>query len=126
MTERRTYGVSDVDPATKSRHDKILNSSFEQTKAAIMSDGKPGLSIESAASVVLRDTIIKHMAAFSHVIRNDRAAGQSVVAAYIDGLAGAMALVVAGGHDDMTQIAASTDQAVYSALQRDLQHLRRQ
>jgi hypothetical protein len=52
-------------------------------------DGKLGLRIESAASVILRDTIKKHMQTFSHVVRSDRAASASVVAAYIDGGAGA-------------------------------------
>lgn len=86
---------------------------------------KPGLSIESAASVILRDTIAKHMQTFAHVIRHDRAAGQSVVAAYIDGLAGAMALVVAGGHCDLHGVDAIM-QSLRDAVQRDLRHLRRQ
>lgn len=88
-----------------------------------MSDGKPGLSIESAASVVLRDTIIKHMQAFSHVIRNDRAAGQSVVAAYVDGLAGAVALAIAGGHASREGITATVAK-LRDAIERDLRHLR--
>lgn len=88
-----------------------------------MSD-KPGLSIESAASVIARDMIKKHVATFAHVIRNDRAAGQSVVAAYIDGLAGAIALVVAGGHASRAEITTATIAGLISAVERDLRHLK--
>lgn len=87
---------------------------------------KPGLSIESAASIVLRDTIMQHMQIFGHVIRFDKVAGQSVASAYIDGLAGALAFIIAGRHggskDDVLDEAV---QKLREALDRDLQHLGR-
>ncbi len=83
-----------------------------------------GLRIESAASVILRDSINKHMHVFAEVIRRDRAAGQSVSAAYIDGLAGALALVIAGGHgqsvDEVLETACKT---LRESVRRDLRHL---
>lgn len=88
-------------------------------------DGKPGLRIESAASVTLRDTIVAHMRAFSHVVRHDRAAGQSVVSTYIDGLAGAVALVIAGGHASKEDAIYETVRTFKDALERDLKHLQR-
>lgn len=83
-------------------------------------DGKPGLRIESAASVTLRDTIMSHFSIFGHVIKTDRAAGQSVVAAYIDGLAGATALVIAGGHASKEDAIYASVRAFKDALERDL------
>jgi len=85
----------------------------------------PGLRIESAASVILRDTIQQHMGVFAHVIRTDRAAGQSVAAAYIDGLAGAAALVIAGGHGSRADVIETTIKTLREAINRDLQHLAR-
>lgn len=86
-------------------------------------DGKPGYRIESAASILARDMIQKHMAAFAHVIRLDRAAGQSVVAAYIDGLAAAAALTVAGGHSSRSEVIEATVKHLREAIDRDLKHL---
>lgn len=85
----------------------------------------PGLRIESAASVTARDMIQQHMHAFAHVIRTDRAAGQSTVAAYIDGLAGAAALVVAGGHGSRTDVIESTIAKLRECIDRDLRYLAR-
>lgn len=84
-----------------------------------------GLRIESAASVVARDMIQKHMHAFAHVIRTDRAANQSTVAAYIDGLAGAAALTVVGGHGSRDAVCEAIVQKFREAVDRDLQHLAR-
>lgn len=89
-----------------------------------MNDGKPGLRIESAASIILRDTITQHMHVFGEVVRRDRAAGQSVVAAYIDGLAGAFALTVAGRHADLESVEAVIIK-LRDAIDRDLRHLGR-
>lgn len=84
----------------------------------------PGIKIESAASVTLRDTIQKHMGIFAHVIRTDRAAGQSTVAAYVDGLAGAVALIVAGGHgQSKSEVTEATVKILREAIDRDLQLL---
>lgn len=87
-------------------------------------DGQPGLRLESAASVTIRDTIRKHMAIFQAIIRHDRAAGQSTTAAYIDGLAGTMALVVAGGHSSKDEVLQATIRGLTAALDRDLKHLK--
>lgn len=86
-------------------------------------DGKPGLRFETAASVTLRDTIAKHMQVFAEAIRTDRTVGQDVIAAYIDGLAGAMALVIRGGYGSREEVLSSTHHALKDALARDLAHL---
>lgn len=83
-----------------------------------------GLRIESAASVTARDMIQQHMSAFAHIIRTDHAAGRSVVAAYIDGLAGAAALTIAGGHS-RTDVIEATVAKLREAIDRDLGHLAR-
>lgn len=85
-----------------------------------------GLRIESAASVILRDNIQKHMQIFAHVIRHDRSANASVVAAYVDGLAGATALTIAGGHGGRTDVIDAVIKSFREAIERDLKHLARQ
>lgn len=89
-----------------------------------MNDGKPGLRIESAASVTARDMIQNHMHTFAHVIRTDRAASQSTVAAYVDGLAGTVALTIAGGHGSRTDVIEATIKTLREAIDRDLRHVR--
>lgn len=84
---------------------------------------KPGLSIESAASVVLRDAIVKHMDVFAHVIRFDRVAGRSVHAEYVNGLAGAMALMIAGGQVSRDELIAATAEKLIECMERDLRLL---
>ena len=86
---------------------------------------KIGLRLETAAGLILRDLITDHMAKFQFVIRTDRAAGLAVVAAYVDGLAGAMALVVAGGQVSKQEIADIVSKVLVEALERDLRHLKR-
>lgn len=88
-----------------------------------MSDGKPGLSIESAASVIARDFFSKHLRQFDFVVRFDRKAGQSTAAAYIDGLAGVLALVIAGGND-RTEVTETAIKTLRQAIERDLRHLK--
>lgn len=88
-----------------------------------MTDGKPGLRIESAAALMARDMIQNHMRVFTHVIRTDRVASQSTVAAYVDGLAGAVALTIAGGHGSRDEVIKGTICALQEAIARDLQHL---
>lgn len=83
----------------------------------------PGLKIESAASVIARDMIQQHMAVFAHVIRTDRAANQSTVAAYIDGLAGVIALTIVGGHGSSAYIVDTAIKTLRDAIDRDLRHL---
>lgn len=87
-------------------------------------DGKPGLRIESAASVTIRDSIANHLTVFRHVIVSDRAAGQSTAAAYIDGLAGCLSLVIAGGND-RTEVVETAIKTLREAIERDLRHLGR-
>ncbi len=86
----------------------------------------PGLRIESAASVTLRDSIQHHMQAFGLVIRRDRAANAGVVAAYVDGLAGATALTIAGGHGSREDVIEAVIKSLRLAVERDLGHLARQ
>lgn len=83
-----------------------------------------GLRIESAAAITLRDTITRHMEVFAHVIAADRIAGQSTAAAYIDGLAGCLALVISrnGDREGVTETAIKT---LREAIERDLRHLGR-
>lgn len=83
-----------------------------------------GLRIEAAASVTARDMITKHLAAFSHAIQRDRIASQATTAAYIDGLAGVVALVIAGGHGSKSEVVESTVKALCDAIERDLRHLK--
>lgn len=84
---------------------------------------KPGLSIESAASVTLRDTLQSHMRTFNHVIRADRVAGKSVHAEYVNGLAGTMALLILGGQADKEDIIAGTVAKLRECIERDLRFL---
>lgn len=84
-----------------------------------------GLKIETAAGVTIRDAIRTHMVAFAHTIRANRHTGLSVVSAYIDGLAGAMALTIAGGHASKEEVVNGTLAELRKAVDRDLQHLRK-
>lgn len=88
-------------------------------------DGLPGLRVETASSIIMRSLIHDHMGKFALVIRRDRAAGQATTSAFIDGLAGTMALVVAGGHGSRDEVYAATCKKLREALDRDLQHLGR-
>ena len=82
-----------------------------------------GLKIEHAAGVTLRDTIRQHMKSFALPIRTDRRCSQDVVAAYIDGLAGAMALTIVSGQGSKDDVVFSVLTKLSEALDRDLQHL---
>jgi hypothetical protein len=86
---------------------------------------EPGLRIESAASVTARDMIEKHVRVFNYVIRHDRAANQSTVAAYVDGLAAVAALTIIGGHGGHAEVVEATVKALRDAINRDLMHLGR-
>lgn len=88
-------------------------------------DGKPGLRIESAASVTLHDTLQRHMQVFAHALRADKAASTSTVGVYISGLAGAVALAVAGGFGSREEITERTMATLRDAIDRDLRHLAR-
>ena len=82
-----------------------------------------GLKIEPAAAIVLRDLIKSYMQSFALVIRTSRHASKAVVAAYIDGLAGAMALTIAGRHGSKDDVINATVTKLREAVDRDLQHL---
>ncbi len=82
-----------------------------------------GLKIETAAGVMLRDAICKHMISFAHTISASRHTGQAVIAAYIDGLSGAMALAIAASHSSKEEVVNATLTKLREALDRDLQYL---
>ena len=84
-----------------------------------------GLSIESAASVTLRDTLEQHMRTFNHVIRYDHVAGKSVHAQYVNALAGTMALMIAGRQASKDDIIAATVAKLRECIERDLRYLGR-
>lgn len=88
------------------------------------SDGKPGLRIETASSVLARDMIAKHLGQFAPVMRRDRLAARSTVTEYTNGLAGAVALVIAGGHGSKEELIKATMAQFLEYLDRDLQHLK--
>lgn len=86
-------------------------------------DGKPGLRIESAASVTIRETIHRYFAVFSHVIRHDRTAGKSAHIEFVNGLAGVTSLLIAGGHGSREEITEATVAKLREYIDRDLQRL---
>ena len=85
-----------------------------------------GLKIGTAAALTLRDAIRQHMHSFAFTIRTDRRSGQDVVAAYVDGLAGAVALTIAGAHGSKEDVVNATITKLREAVDRDLRHLRRE
>ena len=85
----------------------------------------PGLRIESAASVTLKDALEKHMHTFAHVIKYDRAANNSVLSVYVNGLAGAIALTVVGGHASKDDALNEAVRKLRECVDRDLRHLGR-
>lgn len=87
-------------------------------------DGKPGLRIETGASILARDMIAKHLGQFATVIRQDRLAARSTVTEYTNGLAGAVALVIAGGHGSKEELISATVAQFREYLDRDLKHLK--
>ena len=87
-------------------------------------DGKPGLRIETAASVTARDMITRHLDVFGRAIKADRAANRATVAAYLDGLAAVLALTIVGGHGSREEVIAANMRQLLDAIDRDLKHLR--
>lgn len=86
---------------------------------------KPGLSIESAASVIIRDTIQKYFATFSHVLASDQLAARTVIAAFADGLAGAVAYAIAGRLGSKEDVIEMTVKVLRECVDRDLRLLTR-
>lgn len=72
---------------------------------------------------MLRDYVRKHMAQFQPTIRNNRATSQAVVAAYVDGLAGAVALTIAGRQGFRTEVIEATIKLLRDCIDRDLKVL---
>jgi hypothetical protein len=86
---------------------------------------KPGLSFESAASVIAREHIAKYLEVFGPAIMSDRVAGKSVHAEYVNGLAGVCALLIAGGQASKEDVLNGTIAKLREYVDRDLQHLNR-
>jgi len=82
-----------------------------------------GLKIETAAEIVTRDMIRQCMDRFALTVRASRTASTGVVAAYIDGLAGAMALTIAGGHGSKDDVVKAVVTKLRECVDRDLTHL---
>lgn len=87
-------------------------------------DGKPGLRIETAASVTARDMITKHLQMFGPAVMSDRHTARQTTAAYTDGLAGAVALTIAGRHGSKEDVLNATIKSLRDAVDRDLKHLK--
>lgn len=77
------------------------------------------------ANEVARDWLRSYMASFSYAIRRERATSQTASGAMIDGLAGVVALTIAGGHDFKDEIVEATITALRTAIDRDLSHLKK-
>lgn len=82
-----------------------------------------GLRFESAASIVARDVITKHVNMFAHVLRGDRIASQSTASAYVDGLAAVVALAIIGRFGSQAELTEATVKTLREAIERDLKHL---
>jgi hypothetical protein len=86
-------------------------------------DGKPGLRLETAASVTIRDTMRDHLQTFTPVIIRDHAVGKSVHAEYLNGLAGVIALLVVGRHVGKEDVFNATVAKLREYVDRDLQYM---
>lgn len=86
-------------------------------------DGKPGLRVETAASVIIHEFVLDHMSKFALTIRRDRLASTSVMGEYINAMAGTMALVIAGGHGSRDEVIALVQAKLLECLDRDLRHM---
>lgn len=83
-----------------------------------------GLSIEHAAGAVTRDAIRANLAAFALTVRTSRMASRDVVAAYIDGLAGAVSLTIVGRQGYKDDVINATIAKLREAIERDLKFLK--
>lgn len=90
-----------------------------------MTDPTKPLRFEVAAKVILDDTFKRFFHTFSHYIRADRSAGQQCTASMIDGLAGTLSLVIAGGHGSKEEVLNSTIAKLRECVDRDLAHQRK-
>ncbi len=83
-----------------------------------------GMRIETASSVLARDMIQKHLGQFALVMRKDKLASRSTVTEYTNGLAGAVALAIAGGHGSKDDVVEATIKQFREYVDRDLTHLK--
>lgn len=74
--------------------------------------------------VMTRDWLKNFMLAFAPVIRNERRTAQVASATMIDGLAGVVALAIAGRQGSKSEIVEATVIALREAIDRDLAHLK--
>lgn len=88
-------------------------------------DGKPGLRLETAASIIARNFICDHFTQYGAVVRRDKITAQAVTLEFVTGLAGACALAIAGGHASKDEILNVTIATFREYVDRDLQHLGR-
>lgn len=79
---------------------------------------------ESAlAREVARDWIKNYVAAFAPSVMRERATARAASAAFIDGLAGIVALSIAGRHGSEVEVIEATMTSLRNAISRDLTHL---
>lgn len=83
-----------------------------------------GMRIEVAAGVVARDWVLKFFGTFGQSIVAERRSSQVVVAAFVDGLAGSVALSIQGRHGSKAEIIELTVTQFREAVERDLKHLK--
>ena len=70
-----------------------------------------------------RDWIKNYMKSFAPSIRSERATSRVASALFIDGLAGVLALTIAGRQGSEQQIVDATIASLRDAVKRDLRHL---
>jgi hypothetical protein len=75
------------------------------------------------ADTVGRDWLKIFMKSFAPYIRSERATSRVTSALFIDGLAGVLALTIAGRHDCERLVVESAIVALRDAVKRDLRHL---
>ena len=83
-----------------------------------------GLKIQTAAGVMARHWVGQFFSQFGIVIRYDRHAARTVIAAFVDALAGAAAYAIQGRHGTEEEITEATVNQLRDAIKRDLKHLR--
>jgi hypothetical protein len=75
------------------------------------------------AKTVGRDWVKEYMKSFAAQIRTERTTSQAASALFIDGLAGVLALAIAGRQDSEEQIVDAAIASLRDAVKRDLRHL---
>lgn len=86
---------------------------------------RPGMNLETAASIVLRDTIHEYFSQFAFVIRGHRDVATSVISEFRNGMAGSIALAIAGGHASKDDILAAEFAKLKEYVERDLSRLKK-